>query len=131
MEITRSEGQGHRFSREPGRNDSIVARLHSRSLSGRSLGIGVHQHLGYRLHLVWGGRRRFSERCSEQRIERRFETYNDVSAFCEDLRALGCEGVSDWLGICSCCDFHIQNKADKCYRACTFSQKPQDDFRSS
>jgi hypothetical protein len=71
------------------------------------------------------------ERFLERRIERRFETFNEVSAFCEDLTALGCEGLSDCVGFCSCCDFHDRNKIDKCYRAATLSQKyDPEDFRS-
>jgi hypothetical protein len=73
-----------------------------------------------------------SERFLERRIERRFETFDEVTAFCEDLTACSCEGLSDCVGFCSCCDFHDRNKIDKCYRAGTFSQKyDPGDFRSA
>jgi hypothetical protein len=88
-------------------------------LSGRKLGIAVHQHLGYRLHLVWGGKGRFTERC----VERRFRAYEDVSSFCADLTDGGCEGLCDCVGICWCCDGPIRDKADMCDRALTNAQK--------
>jgi hypothetical protein len=32
---------------------SIVSRLQSTTLTGRGIQIQVHQHFGYKLHLVW------------------------------------------------------------------------------
>jgi hypothetical protein len=124
VEFARSVGQGHRFTHVPARNESIVSRLHSRTLSGRSLGIGVHQHLGYRLHLVWDGRGRLNERCRERCIERRFATREEAQLFYEDLTCSGCEGLSDcivWYF-----DEHKIDKADFCNRASAQSQKRLD-----
>jgi hypothetical protein len=33
---------------------SIVKRLASRSLTGRTLGLHVHQHAGFKIHICWG-----------------------------------------------------------------------------
>jgi hypothetical protein len=52
-DITRSVGQGNLFSRVPSYSPYIIIGLHSRTLTGQRLNLGVHQHLGHRLHLVW------------------------------------------------------------------------------
>jgi hypothetical protein len=93
-----SNGQGNRFSRTchtlSTTNSSIIARLTSRSLCGQSLHIHVHQHFGFRLHLLWkcANNHATSEKC----IERRFFTCNDIDTFCFQLR----KGTLE--GLCNC-----------------------------
>jgi hypothetical protein len=112
--IDKSEGQSERYTRDVHNyTESIVSRLHSRTLSGKKLGIAVHQHLGYKLHLVWGGNGKCPERC----VERRFNTYKTISSFCEDLINGCCEGVCDCVGI-----FNFPDKADMCDTALFNSQ---------
>jgi hypothetical protein len=115
MRTYKSEGQGERYTHSiPNCTTSFVSKLHSRTLSGNKLGIAVHQHLGYRLHLVWSGK----EKCSERCVERRFNTYKAISSFCEDLINGCCEGICDCVGICR---FH--DKEDMCDRAPSNSRK--------
>jgi hypothetical protein len=52
-DAVRSVGQGNLYSRVIPHRPSIVTGLHTRSLTGRRLNLHVHQHLVYRLHLVW------------------------------------------------------------------------------
>jgi hypothetical protein len=87
-----SDGQGFIPSKSPSVSIStgdynIVTRLVSRSLTGRGLQIQVHQHYGFRLHLVWGSDAR--ERC----LERKCVTYEKLQAFCDRLLRSGLEEV--------------------------------------
>lgn len=113
--------EGPRYVRQPTRNNSIVEKLFSRTLSGRTLDLAVHQHLGYRLHLVWDGRSR------EMRVERRFKTYADVSSFCWDLvrdvlEGGGLEGGG--LGLNDCvAGIRGMDLLPPCDRLCACSQK--------
>jgi len=92
---------------------SIVQRLATRSVSGRGLGVRVHQHFGFRLHLEWqaeGGRRHCCERF--------FTYFEDVDSVCQELTRGNAEGLctcvtqslfgKDWF--CACddgdCIFH-------------------------
>jgi len=112
--VTRSTGQGNLFSRVSSYSPSIVIGLHSRALTGRSLNINVHQHLGYRLHLEWNS----TKNCvtSERSVERRFMSGDE--AFCTQLTNGGSEGLCDYVG-----EGVLPDKADICFRACTLSQK--------
>ena len=94
--VTRSTGQGNLFSRVPSYSPSIVIGLHSRALTGRSLNINVHQHLGYRLHLVWNS----TKNCvtSERSVERRFLMYEDFESFCTELVNGEAESLCDCVG---------------------------------
>ena len=58
---------------------NIVQRLGHRALTGRGLGITVHQHYGYRMHYELGGA--FGSRP----FERRFPTYETCSQHCVDI----------------------------------------------
>ena len=69
---------------------SIIRRLQRRAVTGRGLGITVHQHYGYRVHYTWDGA--FGNRC----FERRFPSYGTLSHFCITL----INGVP--AGLCSC-----------------------------
>jgi len=94
--FTRSTGQGNLFSRVPSYSSSVVIGLHFRVLTGRSLNINVHQHLGYRLHLVWNS----NKNCvtSERGLERRFLMYEDVESFFTEHVNGGAEGLCDCVG---------------------------------
>jgi hypothetical protein len=115
-DITRSVGQGNLFSRVPSYSPSIIIGLHSRNLTGRRLNLGVHQHLGYRLHLVWNSTK--NGVTSGKAVERQFYTYKDVESFCTELTNGGSEGLCDCVG-----EGVIQDQAGMCIRACTLSQK--------
>jgi hypothetical protein len=58
MRFTSSQGQGFQSSRTTRtltatNRLSIIQRLAARALTGDDLHIQTHQHLGYRIHLVW------------------------------------------------------------------------------
>jgi len=113
--VTRSTGQGNLFSRVPSYSPCIAMGLHSRALTGRSLNINVHQHLEYRLHLVWNS----TKNCvtSERSVERRFLMYEDVESFCTELVNGGSEGLCDCVG-----EEVLPDKAE-CFKARFLSQK--------
>jgi hypothetical protein len=115
-DVTRSVGQGNLFSRVTSYNPSIIIGLHSRTLTGRRLNLGVHQHLGYRLHLVWNSTKKGVT--SERGVERRFFTYEDAESFCTEIANGGSEVLCDCVG-----EGVIPDKARMCFRACTLSQK--------
>ena len=80
----RSLGQAVPRSRTPlalhdARSPSIAQRLSHRVVTGRALGITVHQHYGYRLHYTWDGA--FGNRC----FKRRFPSYGTLCHFCITL----------------------------------------------
>jgi hypothetical protein len=95
----RSNGQGilhshsqHAFSNLP----SIVERLASRSVTGRGLGIEVHQHCGFRLHILWVYRRDVTHyKPIESCFERNFFTYAELQTFCSELASGRFEGLCD------------------------------------
>ena len=77
---------------------NIVQRLGHRALTGRVLGIAVHQHSGFRMHLVLKGA--FGSRSFEQRLP----SYQSLEHFCVTL----IEGIPE--GLCACmllagCDY--------------------------
>jgi hypothetical protein len=114
--ITRSTGQGNLFSRFPSYRSSIGMGLYSRALTGRSLNIDVHQHLGYRLHLVWNS----TKNCvtSERNVERSFLMYQNVESFCTELVNGRAEGLCDCVG-----DGILPDKADICFRTPNLSKR--------
>ena len=69
---------------------NIVQRLGHRALTGRGLGITVHQHYGYRMHYEIGGA--FGSHASETR----FPTYETCSQHCVDI----VRGFPE--GLCNC-----------------------------
>ena len=89
--ITKSRGQGNRFSRlgtgVSNKWSSIVTQLDSRAITGRGLHINVHQHFSYELHLVW------NHSSSERYVERMFLMYADVVRFCTELKKGALEGM--------------------------------------
>ena len=87
-------------------NRSVIHRLTSRSLSGQILCIQVHQHLGFRLCLIWQPRREWNKKqkliTQEMCIEKKFVTDDDIENFCYDLERNTLEGF------CSCvCDLGL------------------------
>ena len=92
--VTRNNGQGTLRSRTAttrmATSPSIVQRPEHRALSGRNLGIMIHQHFGYRMHYTWDGS--FGNRS----FERRFKSYESVSDFCKTI----VNGTPE--GLCGC-----------------------------
>ena len=121
MSLTRSIGQGNFHSQFNHDGTSIVKRLASRSLTGRGLQIKIHQHIGYRLHLLWNSTN--DERARSMCIERVFLTYHEVSDFCETLTSKAFEGMCD----CACINVRewFEDKVEPCHASVTrHSQKP-------
>jgi len=69
---------------------SIVQRLSTRSIAGRELGVNVHQHYGWRLHLEWQ-----TENGRSHCFERFFTFFEDVDLVCRELMRGGATGLSD------------------------------------
>jgi hypothetical protein len=59
---------------------SIVDRLAARSVTGQSLDIRVHQHIGYRVHFEWNGGNDVKDKYRV--MERLFFIYSDAQTFC-------------------------------------------------
>jgi hypothetical protein len=76
------------------KGSSIITRLVSRSQTEPGLQIQVHQHFGYRLHLLWRGTKH--EGSSEMCMEKIFLVSGDVQRFCTELEKGALEGL------CSC-----------------------------
>jgi len=91
MILARSIGQGNFHSKFKHVGTSIVKKLASRSLTGRGLQIQEHQHIGYRLYLLWDPT--IDKRDRSMCIERMFLTYNEVSDFCETLMCKAFESI--------------------------------------
>ena len=94
-----SDGQGKLHSHSHHRIytglSSIVQRLISRSLTGRGLDIKIHQHHGYRLHILWEWDRKKNCKPLESCFERYFDCYTDMEKFCSELTTGGLEGLCD------------------------------------
>ena len=89
MTPTRSVGQADFFSKSSKSNAScgasIVHKLASRSITGNGLQIQIHQHVDFKVHLVWhvfDKHNKKSVRC----IERIFSEINALDAFCKQLK---------------------------------------------
>ena len=83
MSLTRCIGQGNFNSKFNHDGTSIVKRFASRSLTGRGLQIKIHQHIGYRLHLLWDPTN--DETARSMCIERVFLMYHEVFVVCVPL----------------------------------------------
>lgn len=85
MNLTKSVGQANHHCNLPLRSagTSVVQRLASLSIAGRGLGIELHQHIGYRLHLVWHVTEhgKTTTRC----LVRVFGMFEDVHQFRNDI----------------------------------------------
>jgi len=111
MSPTRSVGQAIYRSKADSSRTSIVQRLASRTLAGQSLGIRIHQHIGFQLHLVWhiaDSNNYKSLRC----IERVFLKYKDIHDFCMELKNGAFEGLCN----CVCTRFleWTEDKVEQC-----------------
>ena len=128
MSLTRSIGQGNVYSKFNHDGTSIVKRFASRSLTGRGLQIKIHQHIGYRLHLLWNPTN--DETARSMCIERVFLMYHEVSDFLEKLTSKAFEGMCD----CACINVSewFEDKVEPCYVPVTrYSQKPIGDCHRS
>jgi hypothetical protein len=85
---------------------SIENRLAARSVTGQSLDIRVHQHVGYRVHFEWDK--------GSKAMERRFYMHSDAETFCTELWKFGLESL------CTCVygDYHsyIPENTPRCLR---------------
>jgi hypothetical protein len=111
MSPTRSVGQANYRSKTDSSGTSIVRRLASHSLAGQSLGIRIHQHMGFQLHLVWhvtDSNNYKSLRC----IETVFLKYRDIHDFCMELKNGAFEGLCN----CVCTRFleWTEDKVEQC-----------------
>jgi hypothetical protein len=91
----KSFGQGQqssKFERIIFKNNSssIVSRLHSRSLTGRNMQIQIHQHCGYRLHMVWKTKNQ-NNISSEKCLQKMITTDNKMNKFLQELIDEGSE----------------------------------------
>jgi hypothetical protein len=88
----------------------IVDRLASRSVTGQSLDIRIHQHTGYRVHFEWNGGN--DNKDKYRAMERRFFMYSDAQTFCIELCKLGFEGLYS----CIYGDYHsyVPAKVPRC-----------------
>jgi hypothetical protein len=73
---------------------SIVERLASRSLSGRDLGIDVHNYNPEMLHFLW--RKRGTERCYTHYFQRRLLETEEYTLIQDHIFRAG------FSGICEC-----------------------------
>jgi len=128
MNPTRSVGQANFFSKSShtiaSNGSSIVHKLASRSLTENGLQIHVHQHAGFKLHLVWhvfDKRNNTSVKC----FERIFPDFNALYDFCKHLKNGAFEGLCD----CVCSRF-FEWMDDK-INSCTLDHSTQDQLRLS
>jgi len=117
MCLTRSIGQGNFHSKFNTDGTSIVKKLASRSLTGRDLQIKIHQHIGYRLHLLWNPTPN-DERSKCMCIEKVFSMYNEVSDFCKTLTS-----KAAYEGVCNCACITVsewfEDKIEPCHATVT------------
>jgi len=128
MTPTRSVGQADFFSLSSlsinSTGTSIVRRLASRSVTGNGLGIHVHQHAGFKLHLVWhvfDKHKNKSVKC----FEIIFPELNDLYDFCKHLK----DGA--FQGLCDCVCDHFMEWMDDKINSCTLKHSTQDQLRLS
>jgi hypothetical protein len=79
------------------KNSSIISRLNATSLTGRNLQIQVHQHLGYRLHMVWEANCKkypSSSSSSERCLQRMIAMTNEMNKFLQELINGGSENIA-------------------------------------
>jgi hypothetical protein len=86
--LTASIGQTHPNQRlPPSSTTSIISLLTSGTIRERTLGIHIHHHFGYRLHLTWSCSVRRTQR-HRWGIERRFPSFSGIDDFCSGLITL-------------------------------------------
>jgi len=120
MAPTRSVGQANFFPKSTQVDrTSIIGSLTSRTLTGQSLNISIHQHIGYKLHLLWQNTTSPHDlRC----IESKFCMYDSLQDLCNELKNGALEGL------CNCVsDYFLEEINDKVKRCdmgpCRRSQK--------
>jgi len=96
MTSTRSVGQAKFFSKTSqtieSKGTSIVRRLAWRRITGTGLRIQIHQHIGFKLHLVWhvtDNNNYKSLRCSKRVLSE----YGSLLDFCTPLKNGAFEGL--------------------------------------
>jgi len=126
MTPTRSVGQSAFFSKASKSiascGGSIVQKLASRSITGNGLQIQIHQHVGFKVHVVWhvfDKHNKKSVRC----FERIFSEINALDVFCKQLKDGAFEGLCDCV-----CNRFIEWMNDK-IRPCTLEHSSQEHIR--
>jgi hypothetical protein len=109
----KSNGQGNLFSRlyhKVSADGASIVTRQTRCLSGQSPRIQVHQHYGFKLHLVW----RAASNSTERSIERYFFKYEGVQKFCTQL----INGALDGICTCVCREVlrFLEEKREPCFR---------------
>ena len=122
---TRSVGQANFFSKTSqsinSKGTSIVWRLASRCVTGNGLRIQIHQHIGFRLHIVWNVTDFKATRC----LERVFTNYGELLDFCIQLK------IGAFEGLCDCvCTHFIEWMEDK-IKPCLLEYSTQSQIRQS
>jgi len=114
MKLKRSIGQWNFHSKLNEDGTSIVKRSASRSLTGRGLHIHIHQHIGYRFHLVCDTTSSGKE--TSMCIESVFNVWW-IFRFFETLMSEAFEGVCD----CACTNVSewLKDKVESCQVAIT------------
>ena len=106
------------------RGSSIVHQLASRSITGNGLGIHVHRHVGFILHLVWHVWDKHNNK-SVKCFERIFPNFDDLYNFFKHLQ----DGAFE--GLCNCVyDRFMQWMNDK-INSCTLEHSTQEQLRLS
>jgi hypothetical protein len=116
--LQKSFGQGHQSSKLEhnifkNNSSSIVSRLHSRTLTGRNLQIQIHQHFGYRLHMVW--KTKNQKQSSERYLQRMITMTNEMDKFLQELISGGSENLCNCVG--EKFPEILEGKVEKCFRA--------------
>ena len=128
MAPTRSVGQANFISLSSqsigSRGSSIVHQLASRSITGNGLGIHVHRHVGFKLHLVWHVLDKHNNK-SVKWFERIFPNFDDLYNFFKHLKDGAFEGLCD-----SVCD-HFMKWMDDKINSCNLEYSKQDQLRLS
>ena len=90
---TFDRGQGKLHTRSAPRvaGSSIITRLASRSLTGQSLHIEVHEHYGFSFHLNWQFIR--DGVSYETCMERKYVIFRDVNGCLDQLKRRPSEGL--------------------------------------
>ena len=109
MDLGQGKPRARSGPRMTGGSSSILTRLASRSLTGQSLRIEIHQHYGFSFHLNWEFIR--DGVALETCMEREYLVYRDVRRCLEQLKRRPIEGVHSCLYMAE-----EDNEAEQCFR---------------
>jgi len=97
MSPKRSVGQGNLYSKLSQGITSIIKKLTSQSLTGQSLQIQIHNHIGLAVHLIWyvTSNDKNSSRC----IERIFSHYMEQLDILNHIQSGAIERLCECVGV--------------------------------